>query len=199
VGWGCAFADFDNDGWPDLFVANGHVYPEIDRAGRGISYLQPRILYRNLGNGRFADISSAAGAAILEPSSGRGVAVGDLDNDGTIEIVVNNMNALPSLLRLDTKSPNHWIGIQAIGAKSNRSGIGARITCVTGKHRQVGEIRSGGSHFSQNDLRVHFGLGSTNRVDLIEVQWPSGVTDRVRGVAADRYVQIREGSGIVAR
>ncbi len=198
VGWGCGFADFDNDGWPDLFVANGHVYPEIDKASRGVSFLQPRILYRNVGNGRFLDISAAAGAAITEPGSGRGVALGDLDNDGATEIVVNNMNALPSVLKLESKPQNHWIGIQAVGVKSNRSGVGARVACVTGKHRQIDEVRSGGSHFSQNDLRVHFGLGASARADLIEVRWPNGVVDRLRDVPADRFIRIKEGSGAVS-
>ena len=197
VGWGCGFADFDNDGWPDLFVVNGHVYPEIDKAGRG-SFLQPRLLYRNLGNGRFMDVSATAGTPVTEPSSSRGVAFGDLDNDGAMDIVVNNMNALPSLLKLEAKPQNHWVTIQAIGVKSNRSGIGARVVCVTGKHRQMDEVRSGGSHFSQNDLRVHFGLGASARVDLIEVRWPSGAVDRLRDVPADRVIQIREGSGALA-
>jgi enediyne biosynthesis protein E4 len=197
VGWGCGFADFDNDGWPDLFVVNGHVYPEIDKAGRG-SFLQPRVLYRNLGNGRFMDVSATAGAPVTEPSSSRGVAFGDLDNDGAVDIVMNNMNALPSLLKLEAKPQNHWVAIQTIGVKSNRSGIGARVVCVTGKHRQMDEVRSGGSHFSQNDLRVHFGLGTSARVDLIEVRWPSGAVDRLRDVPADRVIRIREGSGAVA-
>lgn len=198
VGWGCGFADFDNDGWPDLFVVNGHVYPEIDKAGRGASFLQPKILYRNLGDGRFADISSTAGAAVTDPSSGRGVALGDLDNDGAIDVVVNNMNALPSLLKLGQKPSNHWIEIQTIGVKSNRSGIGARVVCVTGKHRQIDEVRSGGSHFSQNDLRVHFGLGTSTSADLIEVRWPSGVVDRIRNATGDRILRIKEGAGLVS-
>ena len=111
---------------------------------------------------------------------------------------MNNMNALPSLLKLEAKPQNHWFAIQAIGVKSNRSGIGARVVCVTGKHRQMDEVRSGGSHFSQNDLRIHFGLGASARVDLIEVRWPSGAVDRLRDVPADRVIQIREGSGAVA-
>ena len=195
VGWGCGFADFDNDGWPDLFVANGHVYPEIEKAGRGATFLQPRILYRNLGNGRFLDVSATAGAAITEPSSGRGVAFGDLDNDGGIDIVVNNMNALPSLLKLESKPRNHWITVQTVGVKSNRNGIGARIVCVAGTRRQIDEVRSGGSHFSQNDLRVHFGLGASTRVDLIEVHWPSGTVERLRDIPADQIIRIKEGSG----
>ena len=197
VGWGCGFADFDNDGWPDLFVVNGHVYPEIDKAGRGVNYLQPRLLYRNLGNGRFADVSAAAGRAVTDPANGRGVAIGDLDNDGVVEIVVNNMNSLPSLLKLTAKPQAHWIGIETIGVRANRRGIGARVVCVTGKHRQMDEVRSGGSYFSQNDLRLHFGLGSAARVDLIEVYWPGGGVDRLREVAADRIIRIKEGLGLV--
>ena len=198
VGWGCGFADFDNDGWPDLFVVNGHVYPEVDKAKRGVSFLQPRLVYRNLGDGRFRDVSTVAGAAITAPASGRGVAFGDLDNDGAIDTVVNNMNALPALLKLETKPQNHWLEIRANGVKSNRSGIGARVVCVTGKHRQIDEVRSGGSHFSQNDLRIHFGFGTSARADLIEVHWPSGTVDRLRDVPADRVIQIREGSRSLA-
>jgi hypothetical protein len=197
VGWGCGFADFDNDGWDDLFVVNGHVYPELDRANRGLSFLQPRIVYRNLGNGRFADLSTSAGTAITDPASGRGAALADLDNDGNIEVVVNNMNALPALLKLNSKPQHHWILVQTVGTKSNRSGIGARVACVTGKHRQIQEVRSGGSHFSQSDLRIHFGLGTASRADLIEVHWPSGVIDRLRDVPGDRIVRVREGSAAV--
>ena len=197
VGWGCGFADFDNDGWPDLFAVNGHVYPEIDKAGRGVTYLQPRVLYRNLGDGSFADVSDSAGPAVTTPASGRGVAFGDLDNDGAVEIVVNNMNAPPSLLKLAAKPQSHWLEIETIGVKSNRRGIGARVVCITGKHRQMDEVRSGGSHFSQNDLRLHFGLGSATQVDLIEVHWPGGGVDRLRDVPADRIIRIKEGVGLV--
>ncbi len=197
VGWGCVFADFDNDSRPDLFVVNGHVYPEIDKAGRGVTYLQPRVLYRNLGDGRFADVSGPAGPAITTPASGRGVASGDLDNDGSVEIVVNNMNALPAVLKLLAKPQGHWIGIETIGVKANRRGIGARVFCVTGKHRQMDEVRSGGGYLSQNDLRLHFGLGSAMRADSIEVHWPGGGVDRLRDVAADRLIRIQEGSGLV--
>lgn len=199
VGWGCGFADFDNDGWPDLFVVNGHVYPEIDKAGRGLSFLQPRAVYRNLASGRFADVSSTAGASVTSPTSSRGAAFGDFDNDGAVDIVINNMNAPPSLLKLDSKPRYHWITVHTTGVKSNRSGIGARIVCVTGKHRQIDEVRSGGSYLSQNDLRVHFGLGAAMQADLVEVHWPSGHVDRVRDVPGDRIVRIKEGSGVVPR
>ena len=197
AGWGCGFADFDNDGWPDLFVVNGHVYPEIDKAGRGLTYLQPRVLYRNLGDGRFADVSGSAGPAVTAPANGRGVALGDLDNDGNVEVVVNNMNGLPSLSKLAGKPQAHWIGIETIGVKASRRGIGARVICVAGKHRQMDEVRSGGSYLSQNDLRLHFGLGSAARVDSLEVHWPGGGVDRLRNVTGDRMIRIKEGSGLV--
>ncbi|MCC6585553.1 MAG: CRTAC1 family protein [Bryobacterales bacterium] len=199
VGWGCGFADFDNDGWPDLFVVNGHVYPELDRANRGVSFRQPRIVYRNLGTGRFADVSAAAGPAITNPASGRGVAFGDLDNDGAIEAVVNNMNDYPALLKLIARTDDHWITVQTVGVKSNRSGIGARVVCVTGKHRQMNEVRSGGSHFSQSDLRLHFGVGSNQRVDRIEIHWPSGIVDQLRDIPVDRVLRVEEGSSRLVR
>ncbi len=194
VGWGCGFLDPDNDGWADIFYCNGHVYPELARAHTGVPYLAPRVLYRNLGNGRFQDVSKRAGGCITTPSSGRGCAFGDFDNDGDPDIVINNMNDFPSLLRCDRTNENHWITIQAIGTKSNRSAIGARLKCVTGNHAQIDEVRSGGSYLSQNDLRIHFGLGTAKMIDLLEVRWPSGITDTFRKLPADRFIEVREGS-----
>ena len=194
VGWGCGFFDPDNDGWSDIFYCNGHVYPELARAHAGVEYREPRVLYRNLANGRFEDVSKLAGTCITAPSTSRGCAFGDFDNDGDVDIVINNMNDLPSLLRCDRASQNHWITIRVIGTKSNRSGIGARLKCVTGSHVQIDEVRSGGSYLSQNDLRVHFGLGAVKVIDRLEVRWPSGITDIVRNLPADRFIEIREGS-----
>ena len=197
VGWGCGFADFDNDGWPDLFVVNGHVYPEIDKTNRGVTYLQPRVLYRNLGDGKFADVSGSAGPAVTTPASGRGVAFGDLDNDGAVEIVVNNMNALPSLLKLAAKPQWHWIGIETIGAKSNRRGIGARVVCVTGKHGRWTKFAAAAAIFRRTISGCILAWVRRPQVDSIEVHWPGGGVDRLRDVAADRLIRIKEGVGLV--
>ena len=193
VGWGCGFVDIDNDGWPDLFLANGHVFPEVDRLGIDVRFRDRAILARNLGNGKFADISESAGAALLERHSSRGVAFGDFDNDGRVDIVVNNQNEPPSLLRNDMTGGGHWIAVRLTGARSNRSGIGARVRVRAGGREQFNEVRSGGSYLSQNDLRLHFGLGAASKAEWIEVTWPSGQVDRLRDVSADRIVEIREG------
>ena len=188
VGWGAGFADFDNDGWPDVLLVNGHVFPELASGFR-----QPRVLYRNVNGKRFEDVSTQAGPVITAPRVGRGAAFGDFDNDGRIDVVINEMNDTPSLLRSTTTTKNHWVSLELEGTKSNRSAIGARVTCVTGALRQIDEVRSGGSFFSQNDLRLHFGLGAATKIDLVEIRWPSGTVDRMRGVPADRMMKIREG------
>ena len=201
LGWGCAFIDIDNDGWADIFVCNGHIYPEIKRLSLDIRYEEPKIVYYNLKNGRFKDISKELGGAILEPTSTRGCAVGDFDNDGDLDIVTNPVNGYPQLLRCDSLGPqqggNHWLKIRTIGTISNRSGIGARIKCVTGAHQQIDEVRSGGGYASQNDLRVHFGLGRATKADRIEIQWPSGQVDTLENVAVGQVVHVQEGRGIV--
>ncbi len=203
LGWGCGFVDVDNDGWPDLFLANGHIYPEIDRLGIDIHYRQRKVVYRNLHNGRFQDVSKDLGEAILAPTSARGCAFGDFDNDGTVDVVINSVNGTPELLRCeptgDPKERNHWLKVRTIGVRSNRSGIGARIKCVTGSHQQIDEVRSGGSYASQNDLRVHFGLGQALKADRVEIRWPSGQVDVLENVGADQLVYVEEGQGIVKR
>jgi enediyne biosynthesis protein E4 len=202
LGWGCGFFDMDNDGWPDILICNGHVYPEVEQLKTEAGYAQRKLLYQNLRNGHFADVSFQAGAGISEPSSSRGTAFGDFDNDGDIDIVVNTVNDYPQLLRCDSKLANTWIKVRTIGTKSNRSGIGARLTCVTQApgeskpHRQVDEVRSGGGYFSQNDLRVHFGLGKAEKVDLIEIRWPSGQIDTLRDIRANQVIYVKEGTGI---
>jgi len=195
LGWGTAFLDFDNDGWPDLLLANGHVYPEVDELKLGIEYSEPKLLYRNNGNGTFTDISRAAGPAISTPAPARGLAVGDLLNNGGLSAVIANRNAPPSLLVNRSTYPNHWIEIKTIGTRSNRDGIGARITVKTAFRKHVDEVRSGSSYISNNDKRVHFGLGESSHIELLEVRWPSGLVERFSDLAADRILTIKEGSG----
>ncbi len=203
LGWGCGFFDFDNDGWADILICNGHVYPEVEQLKTEAGYAQRKLLYRNLRNGKFEDVSEIAGPGISTPSAARGCAFGDFDNDGDIDAVVNTVNGLPQLLRCDSSSGNNWIKIKTVGVKSNRSGIGARVTCVTnpsgeGKpHRQIDEVRSGGGYLSQSDLRVHFGLGKAEKVDLIEIRWPSGQVDSMKDVGVNQLVFVSEGHGIV--
>jgi hypothetical protein len=192
VGWGCGFFDFDNDGWKDLLLVNGHAFPEVDRLNTAIRYKNPMILYHNNGKGRLDDLSSSAGPAIHELHSSRGAAFGDIDNDGAIEILVNNQNETPSLLKQSAAGSNHWIHLQLVGTKSNRSAIGARVRLRASGHTQIDVVRSGGSYLSQNDLRLHFGLGSSREADEIEIFWPSGLHQRLDHIKADRIVTIRE-------
>jgi enediyne biosynthesis protein E4 len=174
---------------------NGHVYPEIDRLKRDIGYRQPKMLYQNLGNGRFREISNLAGDAITGKLAARGAAFGDFDNDGDLDVVVNAINDVPQLLRCDSRAGNNWIKLKLIGQRSNRSAIGARAVCITAGRRQVEEVRSGGSYFSQSDLRVHFGIAKAKQVDELEILWPSGQVDRFKGLPANRILTIREGEG----
>lgn len=192
VGWGCGFFDFDNDGWKDLLLVNGHVFPEVDRLDAAVRFKNPIILYRNTGRGVFEDVSDRGGPGLRELHSARGAAFGDIDNDGAVEALINNQNEAPTLLKQSAPPAGHWIILKLEGAKSNRSAIGARVRLTAGGRSQVDEVRSGGSYLSQNDLRLHFGLGSAKVVDSIEVQWPSGRRQRVEQTAADRVVRIPE-------
>jgi enediyne biosynthesis protein E4 len=203
LGWGCGFLDFDNDGWPDILICNGHVYPEVEQLKTEAGYPQRKLLYRNLRNGRFADVSLNAGSGISDPVAARGCAFGDFDNDGDIDVVVNTVNDFPQLLRCDSKLDNNWIKVRTIGTKSNRSGIGARLKCIahlpgeTRPHQQIDEVRSGGSYISQNDLRVHFGLGKAEKVDVLEVLWPTGKSDTLKDIKVNQLIFVKEGEGIV--
>jgi enediyne biosynthesis protein E4 len=195
LGWGTMFFDFDNDGWPDLLLVNGHVYPEVDKQHLGSDYQEPRILYHNLGNGKFEDISANSGPGITEPKSSRGMATGDLWNDGRNSAVISNMNAPPSLLVNQTRYGNHWIAIETKGTKSNRDGLGAKIRVKAGSRILVDEVRSGSSYISNSDRRVHFGLGAVEKVDWIEIRWPSGLTELFENPKADTILKLTEGSG----
>jgi hypothetical protein len=195
LGWGTTFLDFDNDGWPDLLIVNGHVYPEVDSLKIGIDYSEPKVLYHNRGNGTFTDVSQFAGQGITAATPARGLAVGDLWNDGRISAVIVNRNALPNLLVNQTKYPNHWIDVRTIGTRSNRSGIGARVLVRTPSRQQANEVRSGSSYISHNDLRVHFGLGLENKIRFIEVRWPSGLVERFASATVDTVTTVKEGTG----
>jgi enediyne biosynthesis protein E4 len=195
LGWGTMFMDLDNDGWLDLLVVNGHVYPEVDSSKLGSSYREPRIIYRNLGNGKFQDISRTSGPGVTLAEPSRGLAIGDLWNDGRLEAVVNNMNDHPMVLVNMAKNANHWLGVRLIGVQSNRDGIGARVRIHSGERTWVDEIRSGSSYDSNNDLRLHFGLGHKSKVEWIEVRWPNGRIELFDGGDADRLLILREGSG----
>ncbi|HZS07459.1 MAG TPA: CRTAC1 family protein [Blastocatellia bacterium] len=200
LGWGCGFFDPDNDGWLDIFLVNGHIYPEVDALKGDASYRQRKVFYRNKRDGRFEDISEKLGGPVTEPNSSRGCAFGDFDNDGDTDIVINAINSYPELLRCDSATNNNWITVRLIGTKSNRSGIGARVRCeIEGHHPQIDEVRSGGSYYSQNDLRVHFGAGKAQKIRKLEVRWPSGSVDALNDVPVNQFITIKEGSGLVKK
>ena len=195
LGWGAMFADVDNDGYPDLLVVNGHVYPEVDTAGLGARFKEPRFFYWNQGNGKFKDASKSSGPGLTEPLSGRGLAVGDLWNDGRVEAVVNDLSELPLLLVNEAANANHWLGVRLVGTQSNRDGIGARVTVRGAKRNWVDEVRSGSSYSSSSDLRLHFGLGAETKVQAIEVRWPHGESETFSAAGVDRFVELTEGKG----
>jgi enediyne biosynthesis protein E4 len=191
VGWGTKFFDYDNDGWLDLFVANGHAYPQRDR------YRQRKLLHRNNRDGTFSEVAAQVGSALIEERASRGTAFGDIDNDGDVDIVVNDLDSTPQLLRNDGGNKNNWILVKTIGTKSNRNGVGAKVKVASGDLTQLDEVRSGGSYISQNDLRLHFGLEKRTSVDLIQVRWPSGAVDTLTNVSVNKIVTIKEGKGLV--
>jgi hypothetical protein len=194
LGWGTAFVDFDKDGWLDLFLSNGHVYPEVVQLKTEAGYRQRKVVYRNAG-GRFEDVSERLGSPVTDPRAARGSAFGDYDNDGDVDVVVNNVHERPDLYRTESDPGRHWLLVKLVGTKSNRSAIGARVRCLSGGVTQVQEVRGGGSYISQNDLRVHFGLGGSAAVDRVQVRWPSGREEEWAGVAADRILTLTEGTG----
>ncbi|MGC2215285.1 MAG: CRTAC1 family protein [Silvibacterium sp.] len=198
VGWGDAFVDFDNDGWSDFFLVNGHVYPQVDSAPIQSKYREPKLLFLNQHDGTFKNISRLVGPAIQIPQVSRGLAVGDLFNDGRLDLVVENLTGQPMILSPEGGRSNHWISFQLEGTKTNRLALNARVTATAGDLTQVGEVLSGGSYLSQNDLRIHFGLGNHNHVDKVEILWPDGTKDVVSNLESDRFYNLREGSGVIS-
>ncbi len=194
VGWGTAFLDYDNDGWPDLLAVNGHVYPQLETANLGASlpYRQRKLLYRNLGNGTFAEVGAQAGPALMEKRVSRGAAFGDLDNDGDVDVAINDLDGAAMLLRNDGGNANHWLSVELEGKGKNRNALGAIVKVVVGPRSQVQVVRSGTSYLSQDDFRQHFGLGSATRVDALEITWADGTVTRRTGVAADQVLKIAQ-------
>lgn len=200
VAWATSFVDFDNDTWPDLLISDGHVYPQMETAEvEAAGYRQPILLFRNNGNGTFSELSQAAGLRRLPLMSRRGAAFGDLNNDGLVDVVILNADGPPTVLLNTTRNANHWISIRCVGTASNRDGVGARVTVRTSKLAQVQEVTAGSSYLSQNDLRLHFGLGPQDHVDAVEIRWPSGKAETVRDLEADRFYTITEGNGVTAK
>jgi hypothetical protein len=198
VCWGCGFIDYDNDGWADIFQVNGHVYPEIDHYHLDQTFKEPRLVYHNLGNGKFKDVSKEMGPGVSERFSSRGAAFGDYLNNGGMDVLILNMNDPPSLLKNEGGNKQNWIKLKLIGTHCNRTAIGARAYVVTGKHRQMDEVHSGGSVMSQSDLRLHFGIGHAPRVDTIEIKWPTTwKIERFTNIPANQILTIKEGAGII--
>jgi hypothetical protein len=198
VGWGAGMADFDHDGWPDILLVTGNVYPGIESKLPTMPYRSPRVLFRNLGDGRFEQLEDLAGPAIGERHTSRGAAFGDFDNDGDVDVLVMNMHEPPSLLRNDRSGDGGWLAVKLVGTKSNRSAVGATVIARYGGRSQAQAVTSQASYYSANDRRLHFGLGAAREASL-EIRWPSGLRETVAPVAANQMVVIREGSGIVER
>jgi hypothetical protein len=195
VSWGTGIVDLDNDGLPDLFIVTGNVYPEVEKILKEFPYKTPRIVFRNLGT-KFEELIEEAGSGIAAPHASRGCAFGDFDNDGDMDVVIINMNEPPSLLRNDVTGGGHWLKVKLVGVKSNRSALGGRVTVHYGGKVQAQEVLSQGSFYSVNDLRLHFGLGPVEQVD-VEIRWPNGDKERLSKVAANQLITVREGAGIV--
>jgi len=201
LGWGKAFFDFDHDGWEDLFVANGHIYPQVDRFRMDVTYLQPKLFFRNLANGRFREISGELGGSLRQPSSSRGAAIADFDNDGDLDLALNNLDASPSLLQNDGASDQgHWLLLSLEGTgRSSRNAIGARVTLETDSGRQIREVQGSSSYQATNDFRLHFGLSRSTSVKSLDVRWPDGMVERFQSVAANRAYSLVQGRRTLAR
>jgi enediyne biosynthesis protein E4 len=195
LGWGVGFLDLDHDGWLDLFLVNGHVYPEVEQIRTEAAYQQRKVIYRNTGTGRFEEVTERLGPPVTTPRAGRGAAFADLDNDGDVDVAVNNVHDTPNLYRLDLAGQTSWTMLKLVGTRSNRSAIGARVRIVAGDVTLVREVRGGGSYYSQNDLRVHAGLGHATRVTRVDVRWPNGNEEVFRDIPVRRIVTLVEGKG----
>jgi enediyne biosynthesis protein E4 len=191
VGWGTKFLDYDNDGWIDLFIANGHVYPQLE------NYRQRKLVHKNNRDGTFTEAAEQLGAALVEKRASRGVVFGDIDNDGDVDLLIADLDGPAQLLRNDGGNSNSSVLIKTVGTKSNRDGIGARVKIVSGDLTQLDEVRSGGSYMSQSDLRLHFGLEKRAKIDLIEIRWPSGVVDKITGANVNKILTVKEGQGLI--
>ena len=198
VGWGDAFLDLDNSGWLDLILVNGHVYPQVDNAKLGTAYREPKLVFQNRRDGTFRNVSAESGAAVRVPQVSRGLAVGDLFNTGRLNVVVENLTGGPMILEAKSNPAHHWISFDLEGSPSNRLALNARVRVTTGKLQQLGEVRSGGSYLSQNDLRLHFGLGDAARIDKVEVMWPNGATQIFESVEANRFYHLKQGGTLSA-
>jgi len=198
LGWGTGFVDLDNDGWRDIFVANGHVHPEVDRSSLDTTYAQRQQLFHNLGQGRFRDVAVEVGGALLHEASSRGAAFGDYDDDGDLDIFVVNLDEAASVLRNDGGNARRWLRLRLIDRVGNRDAVGARVTVEASGTSQLAEVRSGGGYLSENDRRLHFGLGASVRVEKVEIRWPSGERETLRALAVDTTWTIVEGLGVVA-
>jgi hypothetical protein len=196
MGWGTGFVDLANGGFLDLFVANGHIYPQIDQYPLGSKFLERKQLFHNQGDGHFRDVTDEIGGGLLIEKSSRGVAFGDYDNDGDMDILIVNLNDRPTLLRNDGGNRKHWVALRLVGTKSNRDAIGARVRVTAGRRAQTAEVRSGGSFMSNNDIRLHFGLGQETRIQSLEVRWPSGLVEKFEDLQTDQFLRITEGQGI---
>jgi hypothetical protein len=199
LGWGTSFLDYDNDGWEDLLVVNGHVYPAVDQHQWGTSFAQQPLLFRNLRNGKFERIGAAPGSALASAWSSRGLAIGDLDGDGRLDAVINNLDSKPTIMRNVTADAGHWLELQLVGdvsRKSPKAAIGAIIYLTTGKLRQRRDVVSGGGYCSQDDQTVHFGIGAATRIDKLEINWPDGQEEVFAVPTVDKRITLVEGKGV---
>lgn len=196
VGWGDAFLDLNNTGWLDLVIANGHVYPQVADAKTGILYREPMLVFQNQRNGKFVDVSKESGPAVTTPRVSRGLAVGDLFNTGSLDIVVENLTGQPVILQAKPNPANHWVSFSLEGWPKNRLALNARVKIMVGKSEQTAEVHSGGSYLSQSDLRLHFGLGPSTKIDKVEVLWLDGKTQTFTDVAGNHFYHLREGGAL---
>jgi hypothetical protein len=193
------FLDYDNDGWNDILQLNGAMLDNVSLYHGEVSYREPLLMFRNLGKGEFDKVSESLGPDFVRPIVGRGLATADFDNDGDIDIVTNNRGDYPSLLRNDGGNANHWLTVLLIGTKSNRDGIGASLKLTSEGFVQVEQAKGGMSYMSASDPRIHFGLGKREKIDSLEITWPSGQVDRLKNLSVDRIVAIKEGVGVIPR